>query len=221
MQGGWKRGRKVPVAENGIRVNDQVSPRGAVHIKAISTVTALTAWLDWLITKLCSNNNKVTKYFSARFLLLLWLLFIFLGWDSVIYHNTFQHLSIIIIFVWNSGVIFGTFKKKRWRRAKSNNNKLYLHFAFLFCLCAFSGLYHLVTHTQKKKISFVLNVDCIAVLQRPHLIFTTTSLLGVMRGQGHVSRVQLESRLKCSGKPHTAACNKKNNNVNMAFPLWQ
>lgn len=29
-------------AENGIRVNDQVSPRGIVHIKAISTVTAFT-----------------------------------------------------------------------------------------------------------------------------------------------------------------------------------
>lgn len=34
-------GVKVSVAENGIRVNDQVCPRGAVHIKAISTVTAL------------------------------------------------------------------------------------------------------------------------------------------------------------------------------------
>lgn len=65
----------------------------------------------------------------------------------------------------------------------------------------------------------VLNADYIALLQRPHLIFTTMSLLGVMRGQGHISRVQLESRLKCSGKLHTAACNKKNNNVNMAFPL--
>lgn len=30
------------VAENGIRVNDQVGPRGAVHIKAIPAVTALT-----------------------------------------------------------------------------------------------------------------------------------------------------------------------------------
>lgn len=37
-KGGWK----VSVAENGIRVNDQVCPRGVVHIKAISAVTALT-----------------------------------------------------------------------------------------------------------------------------------------------------------------------------------
>lgn len=69
----------------------------------------------------------------------------------------------------------------------------------------------------------VLNADYIVPLLRlrPHLIFTTASLLGVTRGQGQVPRVQLESRLKCSEKPHTAARNEKNNNVDMAFPLWQ
>lgn len=41
-EGGVKGGWKVSVAENGIRVNDQVCPRGVVHIKAISAVTALT-----------------------------------------------------------------------------------------------------------------------------------------------------------------------------------
>lgn len=61
----------------------------------------------------------------------------------------------------------------------------------------------------------------VARWQRPHLIFTTASLLGVTRGQGQVPRVRLESRLKCSEKPHTAARNEKNNNVDMAFPLWQ
>lgn len=39
--GGEKGGWKVSAAENGIRVNDQVCPRGVVHIKAISAVTAL------------------------------------------------------------------------------------------------------------------------------------------------------------------------------------
>lgn len=76
----WRRvkreGWKVSVAENGIRVNDQVCPRGVVHIKPISTVTALTTWPDWLITKRCSNrnNNKCQlvqkeNNYSARFLL--------------------------------------------------------------------------------------------------------------------------------------------------------
>lgn len=51
-------GREVSLAENGIRVNDQVCPRGVVHIKAISAVTALTTWPDWLITKRCSNRNN-------------------------------------------------------------------------------------------------------------------------------------------------------------------
>lgn len=55
----------------------------------------------------------------------------------------------------------------------------------------------------------VLSVDGIVPLQASHLIFTTTSLLGMTRGQGHVPCVQQESRLKSSEKPHTAACNKK------------
>lgn len=58
MKGVKKGGWKVSVAENGIRVNDQVCPRGVVHIKAISAVTALATWPDWLITKRCSNRNN-------------------------------------------------------------------------------------------------------------------------------------------------------------------
>ena len=80
-EGGVKGGRKVSVAENGIRVNDQVRPRGVVHIKAISAVTALTTWPDWLITKRCSNrnNNKCQSAwkennYSAAFVVLLYLL---------------------------------------------------------------------------------------------------------------------------------------------------
>lgn len=65
-------------------------------------------------------------------------------------------LFIIIIFVWNSGVIFGTCiclkktKNKELIRTKNNNNKLYLHFAFLLCLleCFFWTLSS--GHTQKK-----------------------------------------------------------------------
>lgn len=41
-EGGEKGGWKVSVAENGIRVNDQVCPRWVVHIKTISAVAALT-----------------------------------------------------------------------------------------------------------------------------------------------------------------------------------
>lgn len=41
-EGGREGGGEVSVAENGIRVNDQVCPRGVVHIKAISALTALT-----------------------------------------------------------------------------------------------------------------------------------------------------------------------------------
>jgi len=43
MKGEKKGGWKVSFAENGIRVNDQVGPRGVVHIKAISALTTLTA----------------------------------------------------------------------------------------------------------------------------------------------------------------------------------
>lgn len=65
----------------------------------------------------------------------------------------------------------------------------------------------------------MLIVSCLCGRQGPHLIFTAVSLLGVTGGQGRVPRVQLESRLKCSEKLHTAGCNEKNNNVDMAFPL--
>lgn len=51
-------------------------------------------------------------------------------------------------------------------------------------------------------LGIVLNADCIAPVwqQRPHLIFSTASLLGVTGGQGQLPRVRLESRLKCSKK---------------------
>lgn len=89
-----------------------------------------------------------------------------------------------------------------------------------------SNHFQAVTTSWKSPIMWgiVLNADCISAAprrQRPHLIFTTGSLLGVTRGQGQVPRVRLESRLKCCEKPHSAARDEKNNNVDMAFPLWQ
>lgn len=67
----------------------------------------------------------------------------------------------------------------------------------------------------------MLIVSSLSGRQGPHLIFTASSLPGVIGGQGRVPRVRLESRLKRSEKLNTAGRNEKNNNVDMAFPLWQ